>query len=150
MTDDPDEIDVDELREKTRKSDRIDEGAEDDDEDGDSEDLGEIEYAGLDEVLVRDIDSIEELREHTVRKDRIEKSDDGDEVELVSFDETGLEGEAYDSVGQHYCGNCAHVDFRKRHGETQVYCEKHEAETRVEKEMVCPDYVPQGFLETDS
>lgn len=135
------ERDLDELKERTRRSDRIEseEGEEDD---------GEVEYTPIDEVVLRENarEDVSGLKEQTQRRDRIHTVDD-EEVNLQPFEELGFEGEPYDAVDEPYCGNCEFVTFRKHNGKPEPHCTEWGAKTSLDPGMVCPDYVPQGHAD---
>lgn len=131
--------DIENLRDSTTRGDRLEESP---DEDGD----GERAYASIEDVVLRESagDDVAELRRQTERDDRVE-STERDEVELSPVDAFDLPDEVLDAVDDPYCGNCSHVDFRKRDGEPTPICGAHDCPTRLESGMICGDYDPQGL-----
>lgn len=136
------ERDLDDLKERTRRTDRIES------QEVEEEDDGEVEYTPIDEVVLRENESedVSGLKEQTQRRDRIHTIDD-ERVNLEPFESLGFEGEPYDSVEEPYCGNCAFVKFRKHNGKPQPHCTEWGAKTELSPGMVCKDYVPQGHAD---
>lgn len=140
MTDD----EVDGLRARTTRSDRLDEeGRNDDADDGEEERV----YASVEDVVLRQAadDDVEQLRRQTRRDRRVEVDEEDEEVSLMPVEEAGLDDATLDAVDDPYCGNCAAVTFRKRDGEPTPICDVHDCPTRLESGMVCSEYDPQGL-----
>ncbi|MDY6780601.1 MAG: hypothetical protein SV760_08675 [Halobacteria archaeon] len=136
-----DSADIDDLKEKTQRDDRLTE-----DEDTEEEDEDELEYASVDEVVLRENagEDVAELRKQTKRTNRIDnESEEEDEMELSPFEAFDFD-EVAEAVDDPYCGNCSSVTFRKRDGEPEPFCSKYDLKTKLESGMVCSDYEPQG------
>jgi hypothetical protein len=130
--------DLEKLKEKTARDDRLGE-TEDDDE----EDEEEVAYTPVEDVVLRENaqQGVETLREQTERGGRVEKEEE-DEMKLSPYEE--LFGEEYDdSIDDPYCGNCSHVTFRKHNGSPGPHCSFFDIKTRLESGMVCEEYEPQ-------
>lgn len=138
------ERDIEDLKESTRRTDRIE--SEEAEEESDSE----VEYTPIDEVVLRKNaeEDVSGLKEQTQRRDRIHTIDD-EEVNLQPFEALDFEGEMYESVEEPYCGNCEFVTFRKHNGKPEPHCTEWGAKTRLDPGMVCSDYVPQGHVDGD-
>ncbi|MDY6764767.1 MAG: hypothetical protein SV377_03635, partial [Halobacteria archaeon] len=110
-----DDVDIDDLKEETERTDRLGE------EESDSEeDELDINYRSFDDVVRTQApgDDIIDLKNQTRRTTRLEERDET--VDLDPFEELDLEGEPFNEVDDHYCGNCVHVKFRKSTGRPQV------------------------------
>lgn len=131
---------LDSLRDSTDRGDRLDESADGDDGDD------ERAYASIEDVVLRESasDDVAELRKQTERDRRVETTE-RDEVELSPVDAFDLAEAVLDAVDDPYCGNCEHVDFRKRDGEPTPICGAHDCPTRLESGMICGEYDPQGL-----
>jgi hypothetical protein len=130
--------DLEKLKEKTARDDRLGE-TEDDDE----EDEEEVAYTPVEDVVLRENaqQGVETLREQTERGGRVEKEEE-DEMKLSPYEE--LFGDKYDdSIDDPYCGNCSHVTFRKHNGSPGPHCSFFDIKTRLESGMVCEEYEPQ-------
>ncbi|MDY7082055.1 MAG: hypothetical protein SXQ77_06540 [Halobacteria archaeon] len=146
--DEDEDPEIDELKEKTKRTDRIDEGKEDEDAQSRKD---ELEYTPIEDVVLRKNaqEDVDGLKEQTKRTNRIEVEED-DEMNLQPFHELEFEGEEYEDLDDVYCGNCDHVTFKKHQGKPQPHCSKWDNKTRLEPNMVCPDYKPQGLSGSDA
>lgn len=134
--------DIERLKEKTSRDDRLSEGTDRNGEKKDGiQEEDETVYAPIEEVVLRENakEGVKTLREQTERDSRLSDSDEPDEVELSEcsdiFDEA--------PVDDPYCGNCEHVTFRKRDGSPSPHCSLLDLKTRLESGMVCEKYEPQ-------
>jgi hypothetical protein len=130
--------DLEKLKEKTTRDDRLSET-----EDEKEEDEEEVAYTPVEDVVLRENaqQGVETLREQTERGERVE-NEEPDEMKLSSYEE--LFGDEYeDAVDDPYCGNCSHVTFRKHNGSPGPHCSFFEIKTRLESGMVCEEYEPQ-------
>lgn len=127
--------DLEELKKKTSRDDRLSETEEDDEED-------EVAYTPVEDVVLRENaeQGVKTLREQTERSGRVEGDDEPDEVQLSQYEELFEEESPVDDP---YCGNCDHVTFRKHNGEPGPHCSFFDLKTRLESGMVCGDYEPQ-------
>ncbi|MCX2818308.1 hypothetical protein EGH25_02940 [Haladaptatus sp. F3-133] len=128
---------LEELREKTSRDDRLSETEEED------EDEEPVAYTPVEDVVLRENadQGVKTLREQTERGERVEGDDEPGEVVLSPYDE--LFDEDAETVDDPYCGNCDHVTFRKHNGEPGPHCSLHDLKTRLESSMVCEEYEPQ-------
>ncbi len=131
--------DLEELKEKTSRDDRLSETAEEK-EDGDEE---PVAYTPVEDVVLRENadQGVKTLREQTERGERVDGDDEPDEAKLSPYDE--LFDDEVGTVDDPYCGNCDHVTFRKHNGEPGPHCTQLDLKTRLESGMVCEDYEPQ-------
>jgi hypothetical protein len=131
--------DLEELKEKTSRDDRLSETEDDDDEEDEP-----VAYTPVEDVVLRENadQGVKTLREQTERGERVEGDEEPDEVELSPYDEL-FEDAGGETVDDPYCGNCDHVTFRKHNGEPGPHCALHDLRTRLESGMVCGEYEPQ-------
>jgi hypothetical protein len=129
--------DLEELREKTTREDRLGETEEEEDEED------EVAYTPVEDVVLRESaeQGIKRLREQTERGGRVE-NDEPEEMGLSPYEEL-FGGEYDDAVDDPYCGNCSHVTFRKHNGSPGPHCSFFDIKTRLESGMVCEEYEPQ-------
>jgi hypothetical protein len=127
--------DLEELKEKTSRDDRLSETEDDEDDEP-------VAYTPVEDVVLRENaeQGVKTLREQTERGERVEGDDEPDEAELSPYDELFDEELPVDDP---YCGNCDHVTFRKHNGEPGPHCALLDLKTRLESGMVCEDYEPQ-------
>jgi len=132
---------IERLKEKTSRDDRLSEGAEGNGEAENGEGDDERVYASVDEVVLRENakEGVKTLREQTERESRLSGDDEPDEVILSEYEEIFDEP----PVDDPYCGNCEHVTFRKRDGSPSPHCSFLDLKTRLESGMVCEKYEPQ-------
>ncbi|MFP4632158.1 MAG: hypothetical protein ACOCT0_00485 [Halobacteriota archaeon] len=128
------------LKKKTTKDDRLaEETSEDEDED-------DVDYTPIDEVVLRknadkDIDA---LKRETSRGERVEEDDEEQAVELRPHEEFEFDfGD--EAVDDPYCGNCAAIEFEKHRGQPRPRCAENDCPTSLKPGHVCGDYVPQGL-----
>lgn len=129
--------DLEELKEKTSRDDRLSETEEEED------DEEAVSYTPVEDVVLRENaeQGVKTLREQTERSGRVEGDDEPDEVQLSPYEELFEEESPVDDP---YCGNCDHVTFRKHNGEPGPHCSFFDLKTRLESGMVCGDYEPQN------
>jgi len=130
---------IEKLKQKTTRDDRLSETDEDEDEEEDEE----VTYTPVEDVVLRENakKGVKTLREQTERGERVE-NDEPDEMELSPYEEL-FGGEFDDAVDDPYCGNCSHVEFRKHNGSPGPHCSVFDLKTRLESGMVCEEYEPQ-------
>jgi len=129
--------DLEDLKRKTTREDRLGETEEEEDEEE------EVAYTPVEDVVLRESaeQGIKRLREQTERSGRVE-NDEPEEMNLSPYEEL-FGGEYDDSVDDPYCGNCSHVTFRKHNGSPGPHCSFFDIKTRLESGMVCEEYEPQ-------
>ncbi|MFP4189148.1 MAG: hypothetical protein ACLFR5_07065, partial [Halobacteriales archaeon] len=113
--------DLEELKEKTSRDDRLSE-TETNGEDADDDDEP-VAYTPVEDVVLRENadQGVKTLREQTERGERVDGDDTVDEVELLPYDEL-FDDAGDETVDDPYCGNCDHVTFRKHNGEPGPHC----------------------------
>lgn len=129
--------DLEKLREKTTREDRLGETEEEDDEEE------EVAYTPIEDVVLRENadQEVKTLREQTERGGRVEKQEP-DEMDLSPYEDL-FGDEDTESVEDPYCGNCEHVAFRKHNGSPGPHCSFFDIKTRLESGMVCEKYEAQ-------